>query len=90
MLDEQEYKKVHAKLREAFDKKGSPLEERFRPACELFEQLTGMRESNPNAIMHHRLSIYGNPCENCGKPLRTPQAAFCAACGWKPADSTSI
>jgi hypothetical protein len=58
-----------------------PIDERFRPVREAYEGMTGMAESNHNAIMHHRISIYGPPCEHCGKPLRTPSANFCAACG---------
>lgn len=58
-----------------------PIDERFRPVREAYERMTGMVESNHNAIMHHRISIYGSPCERCGKPLRTPRASFCAACG---------
>ena len=50
-------------------------------ALELYHQFTGFSETNPDAIWHHRLSIYGPPCSACGKPLRTPQASFCAACG---------
>ena len=58
-----------------------PMEELFRPVREAYEQITGMVESNHNAVMHHRISIYGPPCEHCGRPLRTPRASFCAACG---------
>jgi hypothetical protein len=58
-----------------------PIDERFRPLREAYERLTTMVEPNQNAIMHHRISIYGSPCEHCGKPLRTPRATFCAACG---------
>jgi hypothetical protein len=49
-------------------------------ALELYGQITGVKESNPNALFHHRLSIYGPPCHACGKPLRTPVARFCAMC----------
>lgn len=45
-----------------------------------YERITGFKETNPNALFHHRLSIYGPPCRACGKPLRTPQARFCALC----------
>lgn len=58
-----------------------PIDELYRPVREAYAHMTGMTESNHNAIMHHRISIYGLPCESCGKPLRTPQASFCAACG---------
>jgi hypothetical protein len=57
------------------------VSERFQPALDLYEKLTGFKDTNINAVMHHRISLYGPPCENCGKPLRTPQASFCAACG---------
>jgi len=33
--------------------------------------------------MQHRLSDLGPDCQDCGKPLRTPRARFCAECGWK-------
>jgi hypothetical protein len=51
-----------------------------KDALALYEKLTGFRESNVNALHHHRLSIYGPPCHACGKPLRTPQSRYCAMC----------
>src|SRR5437667_107922 len=60
---------------------GVPAQELFRPVRDAYRKMTGMDESNHNAVMHHRLSIYGPACEQCGKPLRTPRASFCAACG---------
>lgn len=50
-------------------------------ALALYEQMTGLHETNPNALFHHRLSDFGPPCHACGKPLRTPKARICAACG---------
>ena len=50
-------------------------------ALRLYQELTGYSETNADAIWHHRLSMYGPACTACGKPLRTPQASFCAACG---------
>ena len=54
-----------------------------RNALRVYRELTGFEETNFNSLFHHRLSIYGPPCASCGKPLRTPRASFCAACGTK-------
>ncbi len=50
---------------------------------ERYRRITGFQETNINAVHHHRLSLYGKPCPACGKPFRTPQARFCASCGFK-------
>jgi hypothetical protein len=53
------------------------------PALEIYFKLTGFKETNIDALWHHRISLYGEPCPECGKPLRTHVARFCAECGWK-------
>jgi hypothetical protein len=58
-------------------------EELSQPLLDYYNSLTGEDETNPNAIMHHRIAQYGTACEKCGKPYRTPKATFCAACGNK-------
>jgi hypothetical protein len=78
MLDEDEYRQVMAFL--PVSESGHNLLTTFTPMLAEFEQITGIRETNPNAIFHHRVSLYGPPCESCGKPLRTPQAKVCGHC----------
>ena len=92
MLDESEYSIASGLYRDGMratkefrEKWGIPLkdasmEERFRPLLTWYEELTGFHETNNNAIMHHRLALYGPPCQRCRKPLRSPQAKLCGAC----------
>ena len=57
------------------------LRARQEQACALYASMTGVPETEPGAIWHHRLSLLGPPCAKCGKPLRAPKAKHCAACG---------
>ncbi len=52
-------------------------------ALKSYQELTGREETNFNSLWHHRISLYGPSCTYCGKPLRTPKAKWCAACGGK-------
>lgn len=92
MLDESEYREVFRLYGEgisaskAFRQKwglpadGMEKEIRFKPLLDRYEQMTGLRETNPNAVMHHRLSLYGPPGVRCGKPMRSPSAKLCGSC----------
>ncbi|HZW91823.1 MAG TPA: hypothetical protein VFF64_02525 [Candidatus Eremiobacteraceae bacterium] len=82
MLDDDEYRQVMA--RRPIGKGGESVRAMFIPMLAEYERITGLRETNPNAVFHHRLSKYGPPCRYCGKPLRTPQAKLCGYC-MKPA-----
>jgi len=92
MLDEAEYTEASVlysdgiRATKEFRKKWgvsleeADMQERFRPLLEYYERVTGMRETNHLAVRHHRLSLYGPPCERCGRPLRTPKAKLCGSC----------
>ena len=85
MLNEEQYAKAYELYGEAIsdiNREGGRLV-RFKPLLDYYKEVTGWDETEPNAIMHHRIAQYGPPCEKCGKPYRTPQASFCAACGHK-------
>lgn len=61
-----------------------PLGRAFQHAVQGYALFTGHTETVPSAIWHHVASLYGPPCEHCGKPLRTPRARWCPACGgWR-------
>lgn len=76
MLDEEEYAEIYK-----FSEASISSEKRNELVCSLYKQYTGMSATNHAAIYHHRISLYGPPCPNCGKPLRTSRASFCAECG---------
>lgn len=57
-----------------------PPRANYLPALEEYFRITGFPETNYAALVHHRVSLYGPPCKNCGRPLRTPQAKMCVMC----------
>ena len=94
MLDEIEYADIHElygkcfrgikeyrKQRNCTLDRVPRIADFFLPVVEAYERLTGVREENANAIMHHRIAIYGPPCPRCGKLLRTLKASKCFECG---------
>ena len=56
MLDEEEYAHVLTELLLGSDllRQGSSSAEAFRSALDLYEEITGLRETNPNALYHHQ------------------------------------
>lgn len=85
MLSTEEYLKASKLYRDGFEKGKCSMtrSERFKELLDYYQDLTGFKETNPNAIMHHRIDLYGPPCESCSKPYRTSKASFCASCGHK-------
>ena len=74
MLDEEEFQSLISRRDPAEYSDGFPS------LLREYERITGFHETNPNAVYHHRLSLYGRPCKVCGKPLRTPKAKLCVSC----------
>ena len=92
MLDEREWQEVVPHLMKGIERikqyridHGVSLAEARHvygdDALKRYFEITGFRETNVNALWHHRLALFGPPCSVCGKPLRTPRAKICAACG---------
>ena len=93
MLDEEEFAAVSAVMsqcmraasafrqEQSLPSEGLKVADRFKPALDLYQEITGFAETNANAIWHHRISDYGPDCGACGRPLRTPQAKRCLDCG---------
>jgi hypothetical protein len=53
----------------------------YRPVLEAYERMTGCKETEPNAILHHVISQYGPPRPHCGRPYRTRTATKCYESG---------
>ena len=59
MLDELEWEGLAPLLRPLGW--GATTSGRFAPALQAYERLTGVAETNINAVWHHRRSLYGPP-----------------------------
>ena len=57
-----------------------PFQREWGPALREYEHITGFHETNPMALYHHQVKMFGPPCRRCGKPLTTPRAKICGAC----------
>ncbi len=79
MVDEAEWSEMLAANTTAENVEGHP--DGLQSMLATYVRITGYVETNPAAVWHHRLALYGPPCSSCGKPLRTPKAKLCAACG---------
>ncbi len=86
MLDKGEFEKAQILYSKGMKNTGMRFnnpQERFKELLAYYFEITGFRETEPNAILHHSIQLYGPACESCNKPYRTKQASFCAACGNK-------
>jgi len=91
MLNEDEFNKVSKLYKECCGKSNEyernghhrkiNIVKLFEPVVSEYERITGVKNCHQNAIMHHRISLYGEPCKICGKPLRTPNANYCVNSG---------
>ena len=80
MLDKEEYAIASQLYAKGFKVLTKDTQERFKESLDYYNDITGSGETEPNAIMHHAIGMYGT---DCGKPYRTPKAKICAACGNK-------
>jgi hypothetical protein len=60
MLDDDEFRRVMS-LRGTGD--GDLWERQFGPVLREYERITGVKETNINALYHHVESLYGPPCQ---------------------------
>ena len=96
MLDEAEFAEIAHLYSAAFQNvkrfreesganlKHPTVDELFRPVSERYAQLTGFKESNANAIMHHRFRSMARPAKDaashCGHQKQRFVAVAC--CRW--------
>jgi hypothetical protein len=58
------------------------IKQQDKPVLDAYRRITGHNHTtHPSDLMHHRIAKYGPICVECEKPLRTPKAKYCAACG---------
>lgn len=91
MLNEDEYLIAHKLYGKGFQNRKSGKERKlsFKELLDYYKEITGIEETEPNAVMHHRIALYGADCPNCKKSLRTKNARYCAECGFGKEDFIS-
>jgi hypothetical protein len=85
MLDEAEFGRVVGN--QDLPREGADVEARLATMLADYVRITGFHETNPVAVYHHRLSLYGPACGHCSKPLRTPRSRTCGNC-MRPVNET--
>lgn len=100
MLDEAEWELLHPLLMQHTlsikshrERHGSEIAEARAavdesPALDFYFKLTSFKETNIDALWHHKISLYGKPCPQCSKPLRTQVARLCPECGWQESNNS--
>lgn len=66
MLEDDEYSRVTS-FRPTVER-GQSLQQRFAGMLAEYEKITGFRETNPNAVLHHRLQTTGLPVASVANP----------------------
>ena len=61
-----------------------PLNEFFAPVYRFYEERGGDATVGHQEFYKHRERLFGATCPGCGKNFRTPEASFCAECGYRP------
>lgn len=56
--------------------------EGLQAMLEMYRLLTGYTATVMAQVYNHRISRHGPPCPECDKPLRSPRARYCVACGF--------
>jgi hypothetical protein len=63
-------------------RRDSVIAQRNERAMCVFREITGVSPREPFEVMHHRVSLFGPPCPECGKALRSSRTSKCYECGW--------
>jgi hypothetical protein len=91
MLEDHDYEEIQ-KIENDFviwlqERKSHALDDEYikrkelcsRKVYEKYYELSGKQKCS---IQHHIVSRLGPTCKKCGKPYRTPEARYCAECGY--------
>ena len=81
-LDPESFRRIHEEFASDPDglQRRLKFEQEYGGMLREYKRITGFPETNPMALYHHKIWMYGPPCEYCGKPLRTPDVKLCGAC----------